>query len=156
MNRRQMMTGAAGLIGSLAVVTLPGGRRAMSGAAAQTPVPVGEIEAVGAKVHAGDEVALRPGLAVRFLGVSRDSRCPADLQCFVAGSADVALAFTEADERQNTRTFDQVVEFPLNRKILVYDTDAVAVVADLSSDSDVEEADLVLSLYLVVLDGSNA
>jgi hypothetical protein len=124
--------------------------------AAQTPVPVSEVEAVGAKLSVGDAVELRPGFSVRFVGVARDSRCPADIQCDVAGSADASLEFNQTDERQNTRTSDQTVEFPLSRRVLVYDTDAFAVVADLSGDSDVAEADLVLSLYLVELEDNAA
>lgn len=152
MNRRQVMTAGAGVIGPLAAARLPDRGRSLSRAAAQTPVPVSQIKAVGAKLRAGDSVELRPAFTVALLGASRESRCPADRQCFVAGSADASLPFTVADERQNTRTFDQVVEFPSNRKALVYDTDAVVVVAILSGDSDVAAADLVLSLYLMVLD----
>ncbi len=155
MDRRRLMTGTAGLIGSLAAVSMPWGRRVVS-RAAQTPVPVSEVKAVGAELSVGDAVELRPGFSVRLVGVTRDNRCPADVQCVTAGSADASLEFNPTDERQNTRTSDQTVEFPLGRRVLVYDTDAFAVVADLSGDSDVAEADLVLPLYLVELEDNAA
>lgn len=137
-------------------MTLPGGRRSPSRAAAQTPLPVRAIEAVGATVHAGEGVVRRQGLVDRFFGVSRDNRCPADLPCFVAGSADGILAFSQVDEHRNTQASDRMVEFSRKHNILVSNTDDAAIVADLSGDSAVAAADRVLSLDLVVVAGVTA
>jgi hypothetical protein len=152
MDRRRWIGVTGGVIGSLTASSAVGWPRVPAGAA-RTSVAVRAVEAVGATLAAGEEVELLAGVRVRFLGVARDNRCPADLECFVAGSADAVLSFTFSDERQNVRTFDQTVDFPLRRKVLVYDTEAFAIVGDLSGDSDVDAADIVLSLYLVVTGG---
>ncbi len=149
MNRRQWIAGTGGLIGALAAVASPGRRRS-SAWAAQGSVAVESVEAVGAKLAVGDEVEFEEGIAVRFVAVGRDDRCPADVMCDAPGSAFVSLEMTLSDDRRNERTFDQEVEFPLRRRVLVYDTDEFAILAGLSGDSDVDDADLVLSLYLVV------
>jgi hypothetical protein len=151
MNRRRWIVGAGGLLGALTALNVAGERRAPAWSA-QAPVAVRPVEAVGATLAAGEEAELRDGLSVRFVGVTRDNRCPADLECYVAGSADAVLAFTLSDERQNVRSFDQAVEFSPRRKVLVYDTDAYAIVGDLSGDTSVDPADIVLSLYLVLTD----
>ncbi len=44
---------------------------------------------IGASARVGDEVTLR------FIDVTNDSRCPADVQCIVAGEAKVLLHLTD-------------------------------------------------------------
>src|SRR5215218_10463118 len=115
MNRRHWLAGTGGLIGALAALLSPGGRLS-SAWAAQGSVDVESVEAVGAKLAVGDEVEFEEGIAVRFVGVERDDRCPSDVMCDAPGSAFVSLAMRLSDDRQNERTFDQEVEFPLRRR----------------------------------------
>ena len=89
MNRRRWIGATGGMIGSLTLsIELGRSRGSARALKGQTPVPVQPVEAAGATLAAGEEVELREGVGVRFLEVTRDNRCPADLQCYVAGSAD--------------------------------------------------------------------
>lgn len=66
----------------------------------------------GPTVVLGSEFALAPGqsavlegtrLTVRFLGVTGDSRCPADAICIQGGSADVLITARSSDETRDYR-----------------------------------------------------
>lgn len=47
-------------------------------------------------LQAGERVALPGDAALRYVGVTADSRCPPGMQCIRAGDADVAFEFTPA------------------------------------------------------------
>jgi hypothetical protein len=54
-----------------------------------------------ATVAEGQSVVLVEGVAVEFVGVLGDSRCPADAMCIQGGDAVVKLAVTNGDTRRN-------------------------------------------------------
>lgn len=47
-------------------------------------------------LQAGEQVVLPGDAALRYIGVTADSRCPPGVQCIRAGDADVAFEFTPA------------------------------------------------------------
>jgi hypothetical protein len=47
-------------------------------------------------LQVGERVALPGDAALRYVGVTADSRCPPGVQCIRAGDADVAFEFTPA------------------------------------------------------------
>lgn len=56
------------------------------------PVPLGQPVAIAT----GHEVTLPAGARLRFVGITDDSRCPAEVQCIHAGDATAAFEFTPA------------------------------------------------------------
>jgi hypothetical protein len=74
--------------------------------APQTPVGAREIEL------APGESARVNGLTLKFEGVSADSRCPVDVQCFWEGDAVVVIAVSEASREGAALELHTAGRFP--------------------------------------------
>lgn len=63
--------------------------------ATSTPLPTLPPGAI--RLHVGESGVVSGGMTITFVGVSDDSRCPRDVECFWAGTATVELTFETTD-----------------------------------------------------------
>ena len=63
------------------------------------------------ELHVGETARVRDeGVAIRFVGVGEDSRCPSDVKCVWAGNAALRFSLVSAEGRETEQKLNTTLE----------------------------------------------